>query len=361
MEDDDLSRIKYRYNNLDLLRSLCCVLVILIHVSGLFSKEWCIEQGLDYRSFDYMIANLWLTPGRIAVPIFTMISGAFSLSGDADIHPLQYYKKTFKKIVIPTLLASVFYIIYRSMVDIIINGNNWYVLLKNTVVMFIEPFNHLWYAYMIVGWYIVVPVMIMLKKKLAETAWFYKLSICLMVFGIIVNFTSELHWTLKFVPFLGYFTLGAVLKEKFDAIKLSRNEQRLYGVVGIVMLLLIFLEYQIKDYFMLFKQTYIGNCFDLFVIFGSIAIYIYFLSMDLQSERFWVFSNKSFYIYLAHYGVMLVLDNVLNAFLPIIGCGISPIWYIPLLTSLVLIISYVFTFPFGGIVHTINKNILPKQ
>lgn len=57
----------------DVLRAICCMLVVLLHTCGLFTKDYA--KQFNYPNYFYSVANFYLFFTRIAVPCFVMMGG----------------------------------------------------------------------------------------------------------------------------------------------------------------------------------------------------------------------------------------------------------------------------------------------
>ena len=100
---------KKRYNNYDLLRIISCIAIIIIHVSATY-KNLLIANVYNNTDTLYIISVLmWNTLSRFAVPCFVMLSGAFLLSNDKNQEYKEFYKKSFKKIGLPTIVFSILF------------------------------------------------------------------------------------------------------------------------------------------------------------------------------------------------------------------------------------------------------------
>ena len=150
-----------RENNFDLLRLIATIAVILLHTGNFFDRYYDSNFG-EFCSVVF----------RIAVPLFLMLSGAFILKKKKDT--LQFYKKALLKLGKPLLLVSIISLIY-SYIKFIVLGNGIYISLKKIVIMLLigEPFYHLWYMYMLIGLYLLVPVLQYIKERLTEKQFIY--------------------------------------------------------------------------------------------------------------------------------------------------------------------------------------------
>lgn len=128
----------------------------------------------------------WNGVTRFVVPCFLLISGAFLLSNDKNAEWGNFYKKSFRKLGIPLLLISIVYVLYYYA------RNIWYLYSKTyEKISWTEPLlnwlkgilgKHLWYMYMLVVLYLLVPWLIRMKKELSNRQW-DKLGLLLILGG----------------------------------------------------------------------------------------------------------------------------------------------------------------------------------
>ena len=153
-----------RENNLDLLKILACIMVIIIHVSAYYVLSY-EKTGGSY----FTIGNLWDSFARPAVPIFILLAGKYALSNEKNIEIDYYYKKILKNIYIPTFIYSSLYFVYSYFLIIIKYILNFEIKDKYSPVKKLiigVPFYHLWYLYKAIGLYLLVPFLIRLRIKI---------------------------------------------------------------------------------------------------------------------------------------------------------------------------------------------------
>jgi surface polysaccharide O-acyltransferase-like enzyme len=191
---------------LDLLRCLSLLAVTVMHSSAplLFSQD----TGHLVAGMVYSTACLF------CVPALLMISGALMLGDSRPMNLSKFYGKRFVKILIPLLAWSViYYLILVLQVGTLPNVNSF--LKRFFTGLWSGP---LWFLYMIVGVYLMVPF---LRPAFGGRATQRCLVFVGIVFGLqALNFATRLIWELELNHFLtgaivpyyfGYFVLGHLL------------------------------------------------------------------------------------------------------------------------------------------------------
>lgn len=321
-----------RNNSLDFLRVLACFLVVLLHVSSEY-----VVGNIENYNFQFTVGNFYDSISRICVPLFVMLSGAFLLENPKNKNFTNFYKKSLSKIGIPTFSWSLIYVVYSYIIgiggEIIINKPfNYLSPIKNWILG--KPFYHLWYLYMIIGLYILTPLIIRLKEDIKEKT-FFKISIILLILSIAISAYSSLIWLIQFIIYLGYFMIGSSLKNYFMKKTFNLKISILISILSGISIFFI-TEYFVK--YNLFNKTlyFYGNLTP-FVILGSIFTFITFLNLKIENNLFSNLAYHSFNIYLIHAGLL----SALNIILDILNLKFNGVWYIPLISFVIFSISYI--------------------
>ena len=106
-----------RETNIDLLRIICSILVIVVHLNTVYldvdvSKTFWGEVYTNNLEYVYFFNAL----DKVAVPLFFMISGAFLFNNPKNINISYFYKKSFNKLGLSTILFSIFYLLLSQYV-----------------------------------------------------------------------------------------------------------------------------------------------------------------------------------------------------------------------------------------------------
>ena len=141
-----------RKNNLDLLRIICCLLVIVIHVCTLYK-----EAILDKNAFDIGLINnrdMYFTLildsfARFSTPCFFMLSGYLTLSNIKNSDYKYFYKKSFNKIFLTTFIFYAIDIIFSYLKPFIkmIFGRPYSFDLTQPIENALKgvPYYHMWF------------------------------------------------------------------------------------------------------------------------------------------------------------------------------------------------------------------------
>ena len=151
---------------MDLLRILCILTVIAIHVCGPL-----LQNGYELGAAAWRQTNALGSCVRFSVPVLVMISGAFFLDPDRPCPP----KKLFGQKLVRVLTAWLFWsIVYAA----VMWGRRGHNVLKGETIgkifdsAFRENYFHLWFLPMIAGLYLAVPLLRKITADKKATQYF---------------------------------------------------------------------------------------------------------------------------------------------------------------------------------------------
>ena len=222
------TRIAY----LDIMRIIAAFAIVMIHAS---TETWG-NAPLNSASWNAM--NAYDAISRWGVPVFVMISGALFLERENS------FSKLFRKNILHIAIVYLFWTLFYAVVPFLRHSE--LMDIKSVINRILETGNHLWFLLMIMGIYLIVPML----KKIVENekvAWaFVILSFIFAVFipqtisllklgpesvaDIINRYVKSLQ--LNFVlGYPGYFVLGYLLS-KCTVKKGIRIGIYLLGILG---------------------------------------------------------------------------------------------------------------------------------
>lgn len=195
--------------------------VITIHVSAIWVKgfsSYIAEGGEIIKLIHPLSACVYNTISRFAVPCFVMLSGAFILDDEKTVNYKEFYSKKLMKIGVPTLVFSLLYILYRIPMCFMGEENYLIKLVRLiTDIMRGSPFNHMWYLYMLIGVYLLAPIVIQFKNSISYDS-FRKVAYIFLIVAGLSNWTgiTRMNWDLgQSFEYLGYFMVGYVIRKDF--------------------------------------------------------------------------------------------------------------------------------------------------
>lgn len=344
--------------NMDLLRCFCVFAVVLIHVSTSYLNRFSnyVAGGIspDILVSPYS-ACLYNSLPRFAVPCFVMMTGALLLGKDEYQEYGVFYKKHMPKIIPSTVFFSIIYVLYRIIKILYLGGPRLYLRwMKLEDDMFYGNYMyHLWYMYMLIGLYFLVPIIIRFKNSVSRQ----NLVRVTVVFTILATIS---RWGIKDIgfewniaqPFLyvGYLLCGYVISTSSSLDKIKKRN--ITGVCLIVLGLLVevassFLVYLMQVQYGIHEQVLelkIVVPYAPLIVIASLLIFTGFTLIKVRSNWLIVnISELSFASYLIH---ILVWD-VIRAYVEkhhyfdyMYFYYDGKIW-IPVFTLLVFVISLV--------------------
>ena len=198
----------------DVLRTFATFSVVVAHVAS-----WMVLEFKPIVTIDWWVGSFVSSAARYCLPVFIMISGAALLDPSKQESIKVFFKKRVRRILIPTLFWSAFYITlkatwmseffyeqvtFKAVVRDILDANMWY---------------HIWYLYVATGFYFLTPF---LRRYVRNTARERRIVIAvfMLIVGIvwcvinhIYRYDPISHYDrhvifLETIPYLGYYLAG---------------------------------------------------------------------------------------------------------------------------------------------------------
>ncbi|MCI9130179.1 MAG: acyltransferase family protein [Eggerthellaceae bacterium] len=161
-----MKRIPY----LDALRIISIFAIVLLHVAGSY---W---YNLDVASPDWVIVNAYDCLPRWGVPVFVMISGALFLDPGRPQPIRKLWTHNIPHVAVITLFWGIVYaLLYNTPADL--SPASLAAFAKSAV---FGP-QHLWFMFMLIGLYILAPVLRCITRDAAATRYFLGLGLVLNI------------------------------------------------------------------------------------------------------------------------------------------------------------------------------------
>lgn len=302
-----MSEMKTRKFHYDILRVLAAFSVVMLHSAAQF---W---YDLDIRSAEWIIANSYDAVFRFGVPVFVMISGAIFLDKEYVLDVKRLYKHNILKLIVLYVIWSVAYGLYDT--------RTWDWKVAGAKLILKEMLNgryHLWFIPMIVGIYMLLPVL----KSWVENAKQKTIEYFLMLFFVLqicsetiraLTLNDELHYILDLgkvemaCGYIGYFVLGYYLMHIGIGKKLKRVVYAMVVPSAVANVILGFLlAWRVNE-----RVALIYDSFGIFTFFIAVALFIFVcekgrnVSFGTKSSKMLKeLSVNTLGVYVLHVGLM---------------------------------------------------------
>ena len=308
--------MKKRESTYDLLRIISAIAIIMIHVSDTWfvnAIEDISENGLRIENLQApAVVCIYHSISGFAVPCFLLLSGAFILDNERNSDYKTFYSKTFSKIGVTTIVFSLLYILYRIPLCFVGEDRGISTLLKDIIRGM--PMYHMWYLYMLIGIYAMVPVVLRFKNSISERN-FYRISFVFLVLASASRWTTKnvrLMWDIgQSFEYLGYFMVGYSIRKMC---KKRNNKKACLMILGGLLFELCAagLEYkEIVDGVLANELRYaITSPYSPLIVSASVLIFYGFTLLNVN-KNFTKCSSLTFYIYLIHAGVWDFMKKML--------------------------------------------------
>ena len=210
-----------KVQQLSTARVLACIAIVILHTVFASNEYFSDTLTASENLFSRIVENnmMW------AVPTFVMVTGALQLRKDKKLT----YKKLYGKYVLRILVALISCCIVFRTFDIIMDGEVF--TINNLCLCFSELitgecWGHLWYLYLLIGLYVLLPFYRMIAANSTDKELLY-LAGTFFVFISLIPLTEELGIHIGFYIsesiiyplylFLGYMIFDAHIRVSIPA------------------------------------------------------------------------------------------------------------------------------------------------
>jgi len=283
---------------IDFLKSLAAFAVIILHVSVPVVFEFEEKEN-------WWAGNFYNSLTRFCVPVFVMISGVLLLGKNEQLS--VFLRKRFLRILPPFILWSLIYLALKIDYGLPLKE----ILSYSMTELKSGTQFHLWYVYMIIGLYLIIPlvnkwILNSTKNELIYflLIWVFVLLLALPVFNKLTT-KIDLRY---FSGYLGYLILGYFL---YQFVNLKRK-------LGLLIFLVGFLFTMIATYYISAAENDFNEKFYKFlsinVVVASSGIFILFKNIIIKNKGIQkvilVLSKYSYGVYLSHIFVLIMFKEI---------------------------------------------------
>lgn len=336
-----------RESNYDLLRVIAMLGVIVTHVSATwisgFSK-YVAGGGEVSNLMNPIAACFYNVLLRFVVPCFIMLSGAFIMADNRNVYYRRFYEKQLKKIVIPTVVFTVIYILYR-IIFVSVTKQSQPTPIFESVFRGL-PFYHMWYMYMLIGVYLLAPFAVRYKNSVSQKS-FLIVSFAFLILASISmcqDGDAWLNWDLgQAFEYLSYFMVGYALRKNLKKNNILAVLLIVLGFAVASVTAMIQYKYQILEGLAESKLEFpLVKPYSPLVVLSSVLIFAGFSMLKLKRIKIIEkLSARSLTIYLFHAGVWHLISELIGKSKLVLSFNNS--YWIPIFALIVFLISLILT------------------
>jgi len=295
-----------------LIRVIASFSIVVLHTFSFFVTTYdCLNIQ---RILSFSVRNLQM----YAVPCFVMVSGALLLNPDREISIRHIYSKYIKRIVIALLVFSLVFFL----ADFLISGQP--LTFASALVWLRQVYqnsswNHMWYLYMILAIYLLLPLYRIISKGAEEKEYRYGLLIYLI--GLVILPTLDAVTGIKtgfyicvYTVYPFYFFLGFALSRKIVRIPgWIAGLFFMLGLVGIILLTVLQFHSNLEP-----AGKLTGNYSSIVVVIFSTGVFGLLSQIERTKDKqnfffrlILILDHVSFGVYLIHMiGIKLFISFV---------------------------------------------------
>jgi surface polysaccharide O-acyltransferase-like enzyme len=301
--------MKRRMREMDVIRAVSALSIIMIHVSGVYTAS--------SRSA-YLINQLV----RFAVPVFILISGLLlSVSGyeyNGVSGYLKFLSKRLKKIFIPYVLWSLIFILFNMRDDLspIRTDPGGFLADTGKKLLYGSAHAHLYFIIIILQLYLLFPVLRALMKvhgRIVLAASFvltlvFQTGVYLQAMEI-MNFPAPILPNYMFFPtWIFYFVFGIYFASRLESYEVHAAKKTvLFAVAWVLSLVVLMADSRLTETFDLsIKPAVLLYSMVSFFLLYSLALRLKDSKLKILGGLDWI-SRQSFTIYLSHLFIIKIL------------------------------------------------------
>ena len=324
-----------RVLSFDVMRIVAAFSIVVQHVSGQFLIT-------SFPSSEWEIRNFYTSLVQWGVPVFFMISGALFLSSEKPLDIRRLFGKNMLRVIYAFLFWAV---IYTVVTEGFGQG------LKIAFISVIKGPPHFWFLRVILGVYLVLPVLKGIATQ--ERKFSYLVGLAIITTFVIPSIFSHLAlftpqrteiladyydcFGLPSLYFITYFLIGHWLYSH----EISSRMRNLIYLLAALSIVGGILGTRWLSYRMGYSNGLFYDDMHPFIVLQGIAVFVFFKDRFKNLSPKWSslvvnLSNYSFGIYLVHPLLIYLCTNVLG----FSSSSFSVAWLAPVYSVFIFILSY---------------------
>ena len=224
---EKLNQLRGRAIPVDLIRTIAIIGVILLHASN----DLTIQQMNQFEIIRWTTVDVYESMGRIGVPLFVMLTGALLLQPSKNESLSAFFKKRWARIGLPWIFWGGAYFAWDFLVE-------HQAFTSNAIIqgLLTGPYYQFWYLYMLLGLYLLAPILRVFMARADQTIIKYLLILWVLgasiipVFGLVTTYQLN-NTVFTITGYVGYFVLGTYLL----TVQIRRSTLSIFTVLGIAL------------------------------------------------------------------------------------------------------------------------------
>ena len=318
------------------IRSLASLAIVILHTFTMYH----IVDANNMTSVEEYMTRLVPFLMMWAVPCFVMVSGALLLNSNKNIG----IKKIFSKYILRIILILIIFTLLFFYIDILMTSQTINVgeYISTWFKKFIsgKSWAHMWYLYMLIGIYLMLPLYRIIAKHATKTILIYIGVVIIFFISVIEPLEDIIDIPIEFYIFISsifpvYLFVGYMIHN--NMLKFNTLVSSLLVIISIICIVLLTLlnNNTVNDL--------LGNYSFIPVISLSVGIYSLLHNNNSKLTKLWLFIDKySFSIYLTHLIYLRILIRLIDwnpldygSFWMLFAVSIG-VFILSLLTSMIL-------------------------
>jgi len=329
--------VKSRIWYWDILRILAMVFLVIRH------SATATFEFVEMLSTNWWVSNVYGTLSAWMVPVFMMISGASFLDPARNVSTRRLYQRNIFRMLTSFAFWSLFYAIYNTL-----SGQD---LADDFATMLFQGHFHLWFLPMIIGMYIITPLLRPVARSKKATV---AITVVTALTGVVIPTLQDLGLFFDTTIFTGLNNFGFCsayvcfffLGHLFHQIEVPKDMRKIIYFIGLLSTVIIFFG----TYWLTVKDGYHNEDMqadnNLFTAVQGLALFVFFkekyrsVSLKESTQKFILdISGLTFGVYMVHVVLLALLDKY--GFLPV---TYPAVYMIPMLILFVLPTSFFISF-----------------
>ena len=319
---------------LNYLRVFAALAVIMLH-SLCTPVVFCQDSYTQTELFWVRLSRNWL---NWCVPVFVMITGVLFLNPQKELPLEKLFKKYLSRFAIVILTFGTLYSLMELVfVDRTFSGFQILLAIKNALTA--NTWDHMWYIYMAIGLYIVIPLIKQIVNNISDKVLYYSIGALFFTSSIlpyIATFVTIQNHISMVSIYIFYLLLGYAFHYKNLRLKNS------YSVAILLLCALYAALIQTSDFFIQQNDAAMKTMLydSPVMVMASLAVFSLFKNIKRENRIIKFMGPLTFGIYIIHPVFINFLYKVMHITVERFPLGISLLVVLSITVSCSIITTF---------------------